>query len=211
MESFGVGEMSGYLKAEQLGLTTAIVPGSNPERGYTDAEIVAILQTLTTSDIAVDALASLLREEGLLLWTGERYVGSIQNLAVAQSNNLQLIAGIDELKSSVFGQSAKKLRTTEPKWAGKVWAIVSAIVALIPDTEGIVDKVYDLDGGRPYKTLTAEQFAAQRTAATAIASKTDALDLVTNEACSAARTEYRKADSTPESIIAAAMAVLEVG
>lgn len=158
---------NGYAEAVRLGLTTAIVPDSNPERGYTDEEIVAILHTLTISDIPVDSLASLLREEGLLLWTGEKYVGSIQNLVVAQANNLQLVAGVDELKSSVFGQSAKKLRTTEPKWAGKVWAIVSAIVALIPDTDGIVEKVYALDGGRIYKDLTVEQFAAQRTAALA--------------------------------------------
>lgn len=158
---------NGYAEAVRLGLTTAIVPDSHPDRGYTDEEIVAILHTLTSSDIPVDSLASLLREEGLLLWTGEKYVGSIQNLVVAQANNLQLVAGVDELKSSVFGQSAKKLRTTEPKWAGKVWAIVSAIVALIPDTDGIVEKVYALDGGRVYKDLTVPEFAAQRTAALA--------------------------------------------
>jgi hypothetical protein len=65
-----------------------------------------------------------------------------------------------------------------------------------------------LGGGWLFADLTAEQFAAQRTAATALAAKEAALDLVQNTACEAARDEYRKADSTPESIVAAAVAVL---
>ena len=154
--------MNGYEKSVALNL-----PG-------TDAEKVAILQTLTTSDISVKSLARLLREEGLLLWTGEKYTGSIQTLVSTLGVSEQFIDGIDELKSAVFGGSAETLLTTVPKWAGKVWAIVSAIVALVPDTEGIVEKVYALDGGRPYKDLTVEQFAAQRTAAETEAAATSA-------------------------------------
>lgn len=175
----------------------------------TDAEKVAILKTLTVSDIPVRSLACLLREEGLLLWTGEKYTGSIQTLVSAPGANQQFVDGIDELKSAVFGGSAETLLTTVPKWAGKVWAIVSAIVALVPDTEGIVEKVYALDGGRPHKDLTVQEFAAQRTAAESIAGKLAALELVTNTAPEAAREEYRKTDSTPETIVAAAIAVLE--
>jgi len=151
--------MNGYEKAQALGLTG------------TDAEIVAVLKTLTTSDIPVKSLARLLREEGLLLWTGEKYVGSIQTLVSSPGANQQFVDGIDELKSAVFGGSAETLLTTVPQWAAKVWAIVSAIVALVPDTAGIVEKVYALDGGRPYKDLTAQQFAAQRTAAESLAEK----------------------------------------
>jgi hypothetical protein len=147
--------MNGYEKAQALGLTG------------TDAEIVAVLKTLTVSDIPVKSLARLLREEGLLLWTGEKYIGSIQVLVTASGTPQQFIDGIDELKSAVIGGSAETLLTTVPFWAGKVWAIISAIIALIPDTEGIVEKVYALDGGRPYKDLTDVQFAAQRTAALA--------------------------------------------
>jgi len=39
------------------------------------------------------------------------------------------------------------------------------ILALSPGASGLVDSFYALDGGRPYKDLTVEQFAAQRTAA----------------------------------------------
>jgi hypothetical protein len=73
----------------------------------------------------------------------------------------------------------------------------------------LVDSFYALDGGRPYKSLTVEQLAAQRTTAESLEAKQAALDLVQNTASEAAREEYRKADSTPESIIAAAVAVLE--
>ena len=41
--------------------------------------------------------------------------------------------------------------------------------------------------------------------------KADSLNLVRNTASEAAAEEYRKSDSTPESIVAAAMAVLEAG
>jgi hypothetical protein len=68
-----------------------------------------------------------------------------------------------------------------------------------------------LGGGWLFADLTAEEFAAQRTAAESIAGKIAALELVVNTANEAARTEYRKSDSTPESIVAAAVAVLEAG
>lgn len=189
--------MNAYEKSQELNLDG------------TDAAKVAILQTLTVSDIPTKSLARLLREESLLLWTGEKYVGSIQTLVASQGANPQFVAGIDELKSAVFGGSAESLLTTVPKWATKVWSIVSAIVALVPDTAGLIDRVYALDGCRPYKDLTVQEFAAQRTAAESIALKTTALELVTTTAAEAAREEYRKADSTPETIVAAAVAVLE--
>ena len=159
--------MNGYQKSEALGLTG------------TDAEKVAILKTLTVSDIPVKSLARLLREEGLLKWTGEKYVGSIQDLVNTQGIPTQFIDGIDDLKSAVFGGSAETLLTTVPFWAGKVWSIISAIVALVPDTEGIVEKVYALDGGRPYKDLTVEQFATQRTEYDAAAAATAARNELT--------------------------------
>lgn len=147
----------------------------------TDAEQVAILQTLTISDISTRALARLLREESLLLWTGEKYVGSIETVVKAEGASEAFVAGIDELKSAVFGGSAESVLTTVPKWSQKVWAIVSAIVALVPDAAGLIDRVYALDGGRPYKDLTAEQFAAQRTAAAEATQLADDIDALNSD------------------------------
>jgi hypothetical protein len=142
--------MNAYEKAQSLGL-----------KG-TDAENVGVLQTLTVSDIPVGEVARLLREETLLLWTGEKYVGAIQQAVESPGIPLQFVNGIDELKSAIFGGSAKHLLTTVPKWAAKVAEIMAAIAQVIPQTAGLVDRVYALDGGRPWKDLTVEEFAKQR-------------------------------------------------
>jgi hypothetical protein len=138
--------MNAYEKAQSLGLTG------------TDAEIVGVLQTLTVSDIPCKAVARLLREESLLLWTGERYRGAIQQAVESPGIPSQFIDGIDELKSAVFGGSAEHLLTTVPKWAAKVATIMEAIGKVLPHTAGLVDRVYALDGGRPWKDLTVEKY-----------------------------------------------------
>jgi hypothetical protein len=188
--------MNAYEKAKSLQLTG------------TDAEIVAVLQSLTVADIPCKAIARLLREESLLLWTGEKYRGAIQQAVESPGIPSQFIDGIDELKSAVFGGSAEYLQTTVPFWAGRVAAIMAAIAQVIPQTAGLVDRVYALDGGRPWRDLTVEQFAALRSAAESQSVKQVALDKVL-AATEAAQAEYRKANSTPESIVAAAVAVLE--
>lgn len=200
--------MSGYQKAVDLGLTTAIVPDSNPERGYTDEEIVAILHTLTVHDIAVESVRTWFREKELWL---ERSTGQMFGpLQVAYEQAPQEAKdGLDYLYDAVFAKSAEYLRTTEPVWAQKAYSLVQLILQLSPGSSNLVDSFYALDGGRPYKDLTLEQFAAQRTASESIAGKVAALELVTNTAAEAAREECRKSDSTPESIIAAGRSVLE--
>jgi hypothetical protein len=67
-----------------------------------------------------------------------------------------------------------------------------------------------LDGDRPYKDLTVEQYAAQVADSESLSVKQTALQLV-ETAVESAREEFRKAESTPESIIAAAVAVLGGG
>ncbi len=163
--------MSGYQKAVDLGLTTAIVPGSNPERGYTDEEIVAILHTLTVHDIPVESVRTWFREKELWLErsTGQMF-GPLQD-AYEQAPQ-QAKDGLDYLYDAVFAKSAKFLRTTEPVWAQKAFGLVQLILALSPGSSGLVDSFYALDGGRPYKDLTVEQFAAQRAAAETEAANT---------------------------------------
>ncbi len=171
--------MSGYQKAVDLGLTTAIVPGSNPPRGYTDADIVAILQTLTVADIPIGSVRTWFRENELWMErsTGEMF-GPLQ-AAYAQASQ-EAKDGLDYLYDTVFKKSADYLRTTQPAWAQKAFGLVQLILALSPKASGLVDSFYALGGGRPYKDLTVEQFAAQRTAAAEQAEK----DEVTQAAAS---------------------------
>lgn len=190
--------MNGYEKSVELSLTG------------TDAEKVAILKTLTVSNIAVDSVRVWLRENLLWFRTSPTTMGgSIQAVLEAAETPTETKQQLGLFWSAVFGDGAQNLLTTVPTWAGLVWQIIQGLTQAAPDAAALVDSFYALDGGRPYKDMTVEQFAAQKAASESIAGKVIALELVTNAAAEAAREEYRKDDSTPESIIAAAAAVLE--
>ena len=157
-----------YQAAVNLGLTTAIVPGSDPPRGYTDAEIVDILHTLTVSNIAVDSVRVWLREN--LLWfrsSPTTMGGAIQQVIESPSTPDDTKQQLGIFWSAVFGDGAQNLLTTVPTWAGLVWQIIQGLTQAAPDAAALVNSFYALDGGRPYKDLTVEQFAAQRTASLA--------------------------------------------
>lgn len=161
--------MNGYEKSVALNLT-----GS-------DAEKVAILQTLTVSNIAVDAVRVWLREN--LLWfrsSPTTMGGAIQQVIESPSTPDETKQQLGIFWSAVFGDGAQNLLTTVPTWAGLVWQIIQGLTQAAPDAAALVDSFYALDGGRPYKDLTVQQFAAQRTAAAEQADK----DSVTQSASS---------------------------
>lgn len=190
--------MNGFEKSEALGLTG------------TDAEKVAVLRTLTVSNIAVDAVRIWLRENLLWFRTSPTTMGgAIQQVIDSDQTPVETKQQLGIFWSAVFGDGAQNLLTTVPTWAGLVWTIIQGLTQAAPDAAALVDSFYALDGGRPYKDLTVEQFAVQRTSTSTLAAKQAALDLVRNTASEAAAEEHRKSDSTPESIIAAAVAVLE--
>jgi hypothetical protein len=148
------GFMNGYEKAQALGITG------------TDAEIVAVLKTLTVSNIAVDAVRVWLREN--LLWfrsSPTTMGGAIQQVIESPSTPDETKQQLGIFWSAVFGDGAQNLLTTVPTWAGLVWHIIQGLTQATPDAAALVDSFYALDGGRPHKDLTVEQFAAQRTAA----------------------------------------------
>ncbi len=190
--------MNGYEKAQALNLTG------------TDAEIVAVLKTLTVSNIAVDAVRVWLRENLLWFRTSPTTMGgSIQAVIESPQTPSETKQQLGLFWSAVFGDGARNLLTTVPTWAGLVWQIIQGLTQAAPDAAALVDSFYALDGGRPYKDLTLQQFATQRATAAVLETKQAALDLVQNTAAEAAREEFRKSNSTSESIIAAAVAVLE--
>lgn len=146
--------MNGYEKSVALNLTGP------------DAEKVAILQTLTVSNIAVDAVCVWLRENLLWFRTSPTTMGgSIQAVLEAAETPTETKQQLGLFWSAVFGDGAQNLLTTVPTWAGLVWQIIQGLTQAAPDAAALVDSFYALDGGRPYKDLTVEQFAAQRTAA----------------------------------------------
>jgi hypothetical protein len=133
------------------------------------------LHTLTVHDIPVDSVRTWFREKELWLErsTGEMF-GPLQ-VAYEQAPQ-EAKDGLDYLYDAVFKKSATFLRTTEPAWAQKAYSLVQLILQLSPGSSGLVDSFYALDGGRPYKDLTVEQFAAQQTAAEAVAERQTIID-----------------------------------
>lgn len=142
--------MNVYQRSVELGLTG------------TDAEKVSVLQCLTVSNIPVSSVRTWFREQNLWLQrsTGSMF-GPLQDayaLAPQQSKDK-----LDYLYDTVFAGSAEFLRTTDPFWAVKVFQLVQLVVSLAPQASGLVDSFYALDGGRPFKDLTVQQYAASQT------------------------------------------------
>ena len=158
--------MNGYEKAVELGLSG------------TAAEQVAILQTLTVSDINVKAVQRWFRENELLMQgPASKMFGALQGAYSHESTPPEAIAGLDYLFATIFGDSAETLQTTNPTWSVKVWQLVQLVVQLVPQATGLVDSFYALEGGRPYKDYTTEQYETD--AATAAADQQLNMDRMT--------------------------------
>jgi hypothetical protein len=143
--------MNGYEKAVALNLAG------------TDAEIVAILKTLTVGDIPCSEVRTWMREH-LIWYRGDGQMGG--SLATAKANaSPEQQGNLDYLYATVWGDSAQMLRTTDPFWAPQVAQLVELVATLVPEAATLVDEFYALDGGRPYLTLTEVEFAAQRVVA----------------------------------------------
>ena len=185
--------MNSYDKAQSLGLTG------------TDAEQVAILQTLASTNIPTQDVRVWFREYRLWMEKpGGQMWGTLETAAASATPEQR--QQLDYLFDVVFGGSSETIRVTEPTPAGETWAVVQTIVALVPDSSGSVDSFYDLGGGRPFASLTVDQFAADRSDSQTRDENQSAVDGIaarSNAANEAAETEFRASGATPASITAA--------
>ena len=141
--------MNSYDKAQDLSLTG------------TDAEQVAILQTLASTNIPTQDVRVWFRENRLWMEKpGGQMWGTLETASASATPEQR--QQLDYLFDVVFGGSSEMIRVTEPTPAGETWAVVQTIVALVPDSSGSVDSFYALGGGRPFASLTVDQFAADR-------------------------------------------------
>jgi len=147
--------MTAYQKAVELGLT-----GS-------DAEIVAVLQTLGARDVPVLEVATWLRERGLLVVGFRGTTGSLVAF-YDQCSDSTIKAGLDEFFASVVGRQAATVRFTDPQIAGRVYSIATQLLPQIGGDAAMLESFYAMTGGLPYANLTVEQFAAERTEAQAV-------------------------------------------
>ena len=185
--------MNSYDKAQSLGLTG------------TDAEQVAILQTLASTNIPTQDVRVWFRETRLWMERpGGQMWGTLETAAASATPEQR--QQLDYLFDVVFGGSSETIRVTEPTPAGETWAVVQTIVALVPDSSGSVDSFYALGGGRPFASLTVDQFAADRSDSQTRDENQSAVDGIaarSNAANEAAEAEFRASGATPASITAA--------
>lgn len=165
----------------------------------TPQQIVAVLRALSQENIPAARLRRWLSDNELLSFDGSGWFGKLEEVALSAD----LTMGIRLLKERVL--SGDPVRTAEPAFAPRVLRIVQGVAAAVPAIAGLVDSFYALDGGRPFKDLTVEQFEAQRTAAEIDAALQTVVDLCDN----AARTASRQQGATLASIKAAVVAALE--
>lgn len=188
--------MNAVEKAKQLNLTG------------TPAEIVAVLNSLGAGDITRLVLGKFLREKEFLIYDGTTWYGSIQTLLEMSPSPIPVehVPNIIALKSIITGTGGDGLATTQPVWAVKILSFVQLLATVAGDA-GLISVFYDMAGGRPYASLTVEQYTALVTDTQAADEKQTAVDTIITRCIAsreAAEAEARKADSTPSSIEAAA-------
>lgn len=142
------GIMNAYETARALGLTG------------TDQQIVDILRSLSQANIPAAKVRLWLSDHGLLAWDGSGWFGLLQDQAPQLSAELQ--GGLRDLKARVL--AGDPIRSADPVFAPKVLRIIAGIAAAMPGIAELVNSFYALDGNRPWKDLTVEQFQADRSA-----------------------------------------------
>ena len=144
--------MNAYETATRLGLT-----GDNKE-------IVAQLQPLTAVDLPTKVLEQWLFGTGLLMYTGDKFEGPIQDALNGLHDEHPIHHAITRMKAAVYGDVTDMIRTaTVPSIAGDMLMLATAMAAGQPDPAAFMGSLYGLVGGRPFADLTAEQYATART------------------------------------------------
>lgn len=122
----------------------------------TPQQIVAVLRSLSQDNIPSARLRRWLSDNNLLSYDGSGWFGTLETVTLSPD----LTNGIRSLKERVL--SGDPVRTADPAFAPKVLQIVQGVAQAVPEIAGLVDSFYALDGGRPFKDLTVEQFEAQK-------------------------------------------------
>jgi hypothetical protein len=193
--------MNAYEKAQALGLTG------------TDQQIVDKLKPLTAIAIRLDYLLELLNFRGMLRKTDgsggqERWIGTLQNLkaTLVSLGMTDKVAAYEMWFSHITNPRQITWDTRFPDWAESFLAMEQSFAGgqNMPSQDDF-DAVVAIGGGMPYKDLTAEQYATQRTTAQIEGD----LQAVRELSDTAARTASQQPNATLASIKAAVVVALE--
>jgi len=183
--------MNAYEKAQSLGLTG------------TDAEIVSLLQALTSGPIEPQRVRQWSREQGLWFRKPDGSMGGTLAAAYPIATEVQQ-AALDQFFAAIWGDSLTTLKTIEVSSAVIVWGLVQQVASLNPTAAGLVDSFYALDGGRPYKDITVSDYAAQRADAERLSEADAWLARVQNETIAPAAADPSRTLASVKAAVAAA-------
>jgi hypothetical protein len=175
----------------------------------TDAEVVSVLQAMSQQNIARDRLGPWLGQETeLLYYSGNSWFGTLESMIQNGQITGDLLAGVNLLKAVVVGSAADSLRTSEPQHAPRIYATIQGIAAITPeDDDNLIDGFYSLDGGRPFASLTVDQFAADRSDSQRLARADQYAATLENEHIAAAVADPARTAETIQAAYQAAAAV----
>jgi hypothetical protein len=172
----------------------------------TDAEIVAVLRTLSRDNIPAASVRTWLRQDRdpvLLAYDGSAWYGTLEDMLKANQLPAEMVAGLRELKALMLEGGV--LRTTQPGPAGRVYRIVAGIAQIIGgDPLETIGSFFRLDGGQPFKDLTVEAFAAQKADAARLAEAEQWLASVFNEIINPAASDPARTLSSVKAAVALA-------
>jgi hypothetical protein len=186
--------MNAYQKSNELGLTG------------TDAEIVAVLRTLSRDNIPAASVRTWLRQDRdpvLLAYDGSAWYGTLEDMLKANQLPAEMVAGLRELKALMLEGGV--LRTTQPGPAVRVYRIVAGIAEIIGgDPLATIGSFFGLDGGQPFRDLTVEAYAAQKADAARLAEAEQWLASVFNEIINPAASDPARTLSSVKAAVALA-------
>ena len=172
----------------------------------TDAEIVAVLRTLSRDNIPAASVRTWLRQDRdpvLLAYDGSAWYGTLEDMLKANQLPSEMVAGLRELKALMLEGGV--LRTTQPGPAGRVYRIVAGIAQIIGgDPLETIGSFFRLDGGQPFKDLTVESFAAQKADAARLATADQWLAKIMNEIINPAASDPARTSSSVKAAVALA-------
>lgn len=158
--------MNAYEKSIALGLTG------------TDAEQVAILQSITRGPISVANVIQYFDEQDLgeLDPIDNAWTGTLVDIIRNDQMPLELRSGLRDLFKHLAKRTSETVDTTDPTVALQTATLLGVLIQIGIITTEQRDAFYALDSGRPYKELTVEQFSQQQTEAEAVAAKVAIVD-----------------------------------
>ena len=130
----------------------------------TDAELAAILPTLTNGPIPVGDIITWLRDNNLaILGPGNQFEGTMMT-AVEAMGNATVTAGINKFLGFLITPGAEQMHTNTETTAVETAQVLGILQQAGVVTTEQIDAFYSLDGGLAYPAVTEAEITTSRAA-----------------------------------------------